>query len=104
MAKQNCWEFKKCGREPNGAKVQELGVCPAAVESRVDGIHGGHNGGRVCWAVAGTLCGGKVQGTFAVKLGNCLLCEFHKKVLLEESGHTVPVGLILEKIEDKDRP
>ncbi|MFH1294085.1 MAG: two-CW domain-containing protein [Pseudomonadota bacterium] len=29
MAKTNCWEHKKCGRKVGGAKVQELGVCPA---------------------------------------------------------------------------
>ena len=28
--------------------------------------------------VAGTLCGGKVQGTFALKLGNCQKCDFYK--------------------------
>ena len=22
----NCWEFKKCGREPNGLKAKELGI------------------------------------------------------------------------------
>jgi len=27
--KLNCWEFKKCGRQPGGPKVAELGVCPA---------------------------------------------------------------------------
>jgi len=24
----NCWEFKKCGREPGGEKASELGICP----------------------------------------------------------------------------
>jgi hypothetical protein len=84
MAKQNCWEFKKCGREPGGLKVAELGVCPAAFEKRVNGIHGGINGGRACWAVTGTFCGGKVQGTFASKLVNCMECEFYKRVGSEE--------------------
>jgi hypothetical protein len=28
--KLNCWEVKKCGREPGGVKVKELGVCPAS--------------------------------------------------------------------------
>lgn len=63
----NCWEFKKCGREPGGAKVAQLGVCPAAPE------HGDH-----CARVAGTLCGGVVQGTFASKVRNCMACEFYK--------------------------
>ncbi len=85
LAKVNCWEFKKCGREPGGAKVDQLGVCAAAAETRTDGVNGGKNGGRVCWAVTGTLCGGKVQGTFARKLANCLLdCTFFKETMKEE--------------------
>lgn len=63
----NCWEFKKCGREQGGAKARELGVCPSYP----------HNG-TSCARVAGTLCGGKVQGTFATKLANCLQCDFYK--------------------------
>jgi hypothetical protein len=84
MSKINCWEFKKCGREPEGAKVSELGICPAAVEFRVNAINGGKNGGRACWVVAGTLCGGKIQGTFAIKMGNCLECNFYQRVAKEE--------------------
>jgi hypothetical protein len=100
MAKQNCWEVKQCGRQPQGAKVNELGVCPAAVEKRLNGVNEGVNGGRACWAIAGTLCGGEVQGTFALKLGNCMTCEFYRQVHLEESGHCAPVGRILDAIED----
>lgn len=83
--KQNCWEYKNCGREIGGSKVSELGVCPAAIEKRTNGIHGGKNGGRVCWAISGSLCGGKVQGTFASKMNNCMVCEFYKFVFKEES-------------------
>ncbi len=63
----NCWEFKKCGREAGGARAAELGVCPAYPD------HGKH-----CARVAGTLCGGKVQGTFAMKVADCMQCEFYK--------------------------
>ena len=63
----NCWEFKKCGREANGAKAAELGVCPSYPD------HGAH-----CARIAGTLCGGKVQGSFATKLSNCMQCDFYK--------------------------
>jgi hypothetical protein len=63
----NCWEFKKCGREKGGAKEQELGVCPSYPQN-----------GKNCAHVAGTFCGGKVQGTFATKLANCLQCDFYK--------------------------
>jgi hypothetical protein len=30
--KQNCWEYMKCGREPGGEKVAELGICRAAAD------------------------------------------------------------------------
>ena len=98
--KLNCWEFKKCGREPGGSKVEELGVCPAAIEERTDGIHGGKNGGRVCWAISGTLCGGKVQGTHAMKVGNCLNCEFYQIVQKEERPEFKTTSHILKKITD----
>lgn len=62
----NCWEFKKCGREEGGSKSKESGICPVYP-----------NYGQQCARVAGTLCGGQVQGTFALKLGNCQSCEFY---------------------------
>ncbi|MFA6216836.1 MAG: hypothetical protein WDL87_04195 [Candidatus Omnitrophota bacterium] len=99
MAKQNCWEFKKCGREPAGVKAAELGVCPVALEIRIDKINGGKNAGRACWAVSGTLCGGKVQGAFAAKVGNCMVCEFFKLVVREEGAQYVGVTEILTKLK-----
>jgi hypothetical protein len=86
MQKFNCWEFKKCGREPGGSKNAELGVCPAATEVRTNKINSGSFGGRTCWAVTGTLCGGKVQGSFASKLANCMACDFYKIVQNEEGS------------------
>ncbi len=83
--KQNCWEVKNCGRELGGEKVSELGTCPAATESAPNSLNGGRNGGRICWAVTGTLCGGKVQGTFAQKHASCLSCEFFRQVQDEEA-------------------
>ena len=82
--KLNCWEFKVCGREPGGARAKELGVCPAATETKLKGVHGGKNSGRACWVVAGTFCEGKVSGTFAVKYQTCKECEFYKRVLEED--------------------
>ena len=94
--KKNCWEVKNCGREPNGAKEIELGACNAATDSRLDGIHDGKNGGRTCWVIAGTLCGGKVQGIFAAKLQNCLKCEFYNTVNNEEGANFKLSGGLLE--------
>jgi len=83
--KRNCWEAKQCGRITGGKNVASLGVCPARTAGKFDGIHGGWNGGRACWVVAGTMCGGKVQGTFATKFGACEKCDFYRSVREEES-------------------
>lgn len=82
--KKNCWEVMLCGREPGGGKTGEFGVCIASVEDKLDGVHGGKNGGRACWVLKNTLCGGDVQSNFAVKLGRCVYCEFYKMVGEEE--------------------
>lgn len=63
----NCWEFTRCGREKNGAKASELGICPAYP-----------NNGAQCARIAGTLCGGRVHGSFAYNLQNCMQCAFYK--------------------------
>ena len=84
MEKQNCWEFKNCGREPGGAKASELGACIAATYTSANGLNEGNNGGRICLAIPGTLCGGKVQGTFPQKHISCLTCDFFKNVNEEE--------------------
>jgi hypothetical protein len=86
MAKMNCWEYKNCGREESGRNVEELGVCEATKEARLDGVHGGTNAGRACWSVKHTLCGGKKQSNLAVKLSQCVFCDFYKLVSSEEQG------------------
>lgn len=73
-----------CGREPGGENADSKGVCPAAADARYDGLHGGRNAGRACWAVAGTLCQGDVQGSFAEKFLNCRGCHFYRQVVEEE--------------------
>ncbi len=84
MKKYNCWELKKCGREPGGEKSKENGICPAASDSSCNGINSGKNAGRICWARAGTFCGGTVQGDFAQKQVSCMTCEVFKQVKNEE--------------------
>ena len=79
----NCWEFKKCGREKGGARAAELGVCPAWPDH-----------GRLCAHMVGTLCGGKVQGTFALKTKDCQQCEFFKS---EHYDHSNPNRYYLKK-------
>jgi hypothetical protein len=38
---------------------------------------------EIGWGVTGTLCGGKVQGTFALKLSTCMESEFFHAVRKE---------------------
>ncbi len=99
MSAMNCWEYKKCGREPGGEKAEELGVCLAATDTRLDGLHGGENAGRVCWALTGTLCGGEVQGSYAIKEENCLQCDFYKDVRKEEGKGFAGVLTIFKKLK-----
>ena len=67
MGGMMCWEYKKCGRDTDRS-------CPAVTQ----------NAGRACWLVAGTMCGGEVQGSAAQKLGNCRDCDFYSKVKARE--------------------
>ena len=85
MSPKNCWEVKECERKPGEKNVDEQGVCPAATDRLKEGINRGNYAGRYCWRVAGTLCGGKTQGTYAKKLESCLECDFFKRVQ-EECG------------------
>jgi len=90
MAKQNCWEHLGCHKE----------ACPAHGETRLHGVHGGHNSGRACWVVAGTRCGGKVQGDHAQKIGNCMKCDFYLMVAREEGVLGLVNGLrLLEMLQ-----
>jgi diguanylate cyclase (GGDEF)-like protein len=53
-AENRCWQIKKCGASS----------CPAWNRPDVR-----------CWLLAGTMCGGEVQGKFARKLRSCSECE-----------------------------
>jgi len=110
--KINCWEYYHCGREPGGARVDENGACAAATDESFGGINGGINGGRVCWAVAGTLCHGDiqetlchgdVQGTVAEKRERCVNCAFYQKIR-EEGRQGSSQGMMPRvKVKDKER-
>lgn len=100
--KLNCWEFKKCGREQNGKNVQEMGVCPAALDDSFDGINSGKHGGRLCWAVAGTFCEGKKQGGFHVKRESCVRCDFFRMVTRQEGASDGPTKLLKFLTETSD--
>lgn len=100
MAKKlNCWEFKNCAREPGGVKVNEQGICPAATYSLADGINGGKYGGRICWAISGTFCFEKNQGTYARVKFTCMTCDFFK--LVEEEEHITDYEILTPNQLDK---
>lgn len=84
--KLNCWEYKRCGRQPGGDRSEELGICPASVEWSLDGAHDGKNAGRVCWVVSGTYCDSLVSGTYASEVNACDMCDFFQLVRFEEQG------------------
>lgn len=100
MKKVNCWEFKQCGREPGGAK-KDQGVCPAAMDPRLHGTHGGRRAGRACWVIAGTKCGGREQGVFAKKYHDCDKCDFYKMVKIEEGFQYVLSINLLKRLDDR---
>jgi hypothetical protein len=97
--KINCWEHKLCGREPGGRHAGSLGVCPAAIEENLHEVHGGKNGGRSCWVVAGTLCGGAVQGSFAAKFDSCEGCDFYQSVKKEEFSKFEFAVILLKRLQ-----
>jgi hypothetical protein len=101
--KENCWEFNKCGREPGGKNVKELGICRASIEIESNGINNGVNGGRICWTINGTLCNMSSEidnrKPMYAKLASCISCDFFKKVKNEEGFRnfkTLPMGTVYE--------
>jgi hypothetical protein len=77
----NCWEFKKCGRESGGINVSEFGVCPVAIEHKLNGIHGGKNGGRCCWVFYGAFsCGIENPKEPDEQIAVCRKCNFYMMV------------------------
>ena len=98
LPRLNCWEYMQCGREPGGKHVIDLGACPVCDNTAIHGLHGGQCGGRACWAIGGTLCGGKIQGSFASKIKNCLDCDFYHLVKVEEGDRFSSIDSILNRL------
>jgi len=67
-----CWEKKNCSKKD----------CPAYFNADVR-----------CWLAAGTMCGGKVQGEFAVKYKSCTECEVYQEAVFKD-----PVTEVYEHI------
>ena len=84
----NCWEVNNCGRQPGSDER----VCPVFEATEYDGVNDGQVGGRFCWAIAGTLCQGEIQGSFVEKAMDCMKCEFYKQVVQEQGPKYVVVS------------
>ena len=93
--RENCWQVMKCGREPGGARCEELGVCRAATETRCDGVNGGVNAGRACWAVAGTLCGDNCSALLSGEVSDCLTCPFYRRIRKEQGSDFANLSRII---------
>ena len=73
MAAVNCLEVKSCGFDRAGPGRQ---ACPAATYERADGFLGGRNGGRACFFIPGTFCGGEGPCSTKDKAVRCMNCKF----------------------------
>ncbi len=70
--KTKCWEKKNCNKTD----------CPAYMNTC----------GR-CWLIAGTMCGGDVQGIFALKYRSCTECEVYQEAVFSD-----PVAEVYEHV------
>jgi hypothetical protein len=102
MEKLNCWEFKQCGRECEDCFFEEVNTCPTSIELCTDGINGGENGGRACWAIAGTCSGNEIKCNHAEKLNSCRECDFYKLVQREEADKFITGSELTEMIQYKE--
>lgn len=98
-AKLNCWEFIQCGREKDGAKAGELGICPANTTEILHAVHDGQNCGRACWVMEGTLCSATVQGPFQDKFKKCIRCAFFHYVEAQEGKNLKNVNKLLQLVQ-----
>lgn len=69
--------------------VHEMGVCLAATDTDADGLNGGKNGGRICWAIAGSYSNfnalDNMECIDAEEKFSCITCAFFALVEKEES-------------------
>ncbi len=97
--KLNCWEYKLCGRQPGGKNAEKLGVCPVTTAETFDGLHGGSNAGRACWAVPFTTP--ETKGGIAAKIKNCTTCDFHQLVINQEKEYQSAVQYLKKSKQEE---
>jgi hypothetical protein len=84
MKKQNCWEFWRCAEKADSSLFEGPDGCPVMTAEDADGINGGYNGGRSCWAIVGTLSPNVTKRHHAGKTSSCLQCAFYQAIQTEE--------------------
>ena len=77
--------------------MRDLGICPSATETKLDGIHGGINAGDLLG------CGRHLlqrtgAGTFGQKYKSCEICDFYRTVKQEEHLEFKLSAVILDKL------
>jgi hypothetical protein len=97
----NCWQYMSCGREPGGAHTDLFGVCPASTDNRLDGVHGGKNAGRACWAIAGSFTKDGDEMALAGGHRDCAACDFYNAVQQEEGRYTWPTAFLQKLLVGK---
>ncbi|GAB6167326.1 hypothetical protein JCM19992_33260 [Thermostilla marina] len=80
--KLNCWEFFT--QESDSRKCD---ACPVRDAVEFDGINGGTNGGRACWAVPKARAG-NIAGP-ALRSAECAVCPFYQLVACEEMPEVI---------------
>ncbi len=63
-----CWEKKNCSKKD----------CPVYFNPYMR-----------CWLTAGTMCGGKAQGEFAVKYKSCTECDVYQEAVFKDPAEYV---------------
>ena len=96
----NCWEKTECGLQPGGYRVREHGICPVAIATKANSIHGGVNGGRACWAIEGTITFCKVQCKQDQNISSCEECDFYREVKSQEGFSYLQPGEILSRMKE----
>jgi diguanylate cyclase (GGDEF)-like protein len=71
--KVNCFSIKGCTKKD----------CPVYGNSKCR-----------CWLIAGTMCGGEVQGAFAKKYKSCMECSVYRDIVYKDSTSEVFEHLI----------
>ncbi|MCI5219061.1 MAG: hypothetical protein D3914_07680 [Candidatus Electrothrix sp. LOE2] len=89
----NCWEFKKCGREPGGRNIEKYGCCSVPVSIEYDGMNNGKNGGRSCWILRESACEKIMRACRVDEIKECRQCHFHTYVRkTERFSHKVTLN------------